>query len=176
MRGRADRPMFATVLDGLVEQGSLFLRLNSQFLFQNLCTLSVLAQSGRPLAGLDVELHQEAVGRLVHGINRQPAPAAGYSHLGHSLGTMATRQSLERAAQFSAEALALERLPVVECGAVTQRETGHKVVAIQGSCLLQRGKAGQTHLARWVAVCSARGQKATKSVHVEPEVIVAWKG
>jgi hypothetical protein len=40
-------------------------------------------------------------------------------------------EPLERTGQLPAEALGLEKLPVVEGDAVAQAETGHEIVAVQ---------------------------------------------
>src|SRR5215212_1708539 len=134
------------LLDSPVEQGRLFERGNAQLLVQYPYALPVLAKGGSALVGPRVECHEHPVGRLVQGVHGQLAPGVGYRRLPLAQRRTTTREPLQSTGQLLAQALGLEKLPVVEGDAVAQAENGHEIVVVQRNSLGQRRQASWAHL------------------------------
>ncbi len=69
---------------------------DTQLLVKDAHAFFVLAHSGRRLASARVELHQVTMGRLVQGIQRQPAPGIGQGRGMIALLAGAVRQPFQR--------------------------------------------------------------------------------
>src|SRR5215212_2635037 len=134
------------LLDSPVKQGRLFERGYAQLLVQDPYALSVLAKGGSALVGPCVERHEHPVGRLVQDVHGQPASGVGYCRLPLAQCPATTREPLQRTSQLLAQALGLEKLPVVEGVAVAQAETGHEIIVVQRNSLGQRRQASWAHI------------------------------
>jgi hypothetical protein len=161
----------AVLLDGLVDPGSLLQRGDAELPFQDAHALAVLAQSGGALPRPRVELHQPAVRRLVQGIQSHPAACIGNSSLPLFTRAEAEAEPLQRPCQLAAQLLALEELPVVEGGAVAQREPRQEVVAVERHRFGEWVKALGADLALRVAVRPALGQELVEAIHVDPDLV-----
>ena len=153
----------------LIEGRRLLGGCESQFLLEDARALLVLAQRGRPLAGLVVQLHQGAVGRLVQRVERQPAPGVRDGRLDLTLGTVSTHELLEGRCQILAQPFGLEELPLVEGWAVGQGEPRHKVPPIELDGLGERDQAVGADGVLGMAVFPPVAQPAAEPLHVHPQ-------
>src|SRR5262249_39431306 len=107
------------------------------------------------LARPGIQLHQEAVGRLMQAIKRKPPAGEGDRWLILSAGAMTARQLLQCAGELAAESLSLQILPIFEGIAVAQAKPGQKVILVQGDRLSQRFEAAWAGLASRVVMHAA---------------------
>ena len=151
------------------------LRLHTEFLRQHAHAFLVLAHGSRTVAGLGVEAHQGAVGRLVQGVQCQPAAGIGDcqvelppSRLGVDMG-----QLVQHRRQFALQRLALQKLPGVELRRIRQREAGQEVAAIDVGGQRQGLDAAITQMGRGMVVRGGRSEQAAKlgDVHVQTRLL-----
>ena len=118
-------------LDRLIEGGRFGLRGGAEFFCQQPDELLVLAQSRRRLSFEPVEPDQVALGDFVQGIEAHPAAGVGNRGGAAALLGQACHEPLEQGAQLEAEALGLEKLPIVKLGTVGEGKTGQKWAGIE---------------------------------------------
>jgi hypothetical protein len=111
------------------------------------------------------------VGRLVQGVEGEPAAGVGDGRLPLPPGGEAAREPLQRAGKLAPQALALEELPVVEGHAVAQAEARHKIVPVQRRRPRQRRQALGADLRLRVAVHTALDEPGVEAVHVHHDVL-----
>jgi hypothetical protein len=96
----------------------------------------------------------------------------GYGRLPLAYRTATTREPLQRTSQLLAQALRLEKLPVIEGDAVAQTETGHEIVAVQRNSLGQRKQAIGAHFCFRVTVLFALSKEVMKPGYVNPDSVL----
>ena len=109
------------------------------------------------------------MGRLVQGIQGQPAPGVGNGHLVLSQGAVSPHQPLQGRGQLLAEALGLEELPLVKGRAVAEAEAAHKVPPIQLDRLGQGPQALGADLGFGMAVPLPGPQQLTELGYIQPD-------
>src|SRR5947209_19119637 len=107
-----------------------------------------------------IELHKQAIGRLVQAIKGQPSPTIADGHLEIAHGTVARDQTFQYRRIITAHAISLKELPVVKVGTIAQAKASHEAFTIQFDCLCQRADTGGTHLAFAMPMGTTLGQQA----------------
>ena len=75
-------------------------------------------------------------------------------------------QAFQCAGQLVAQPFGLEKLPLVEGGAIAQAEAGQEVVPIELDSSIERLQAARADVGQGMAVSSATGQGLPKCCHV----------
>ncbi len=156
-------------LDSLVEQDCGFLGPDAELLLEYRGAFRILAQGRRALAGPGMEAHQLTMGRLVQGIEGQPAPGKADGWFELAVDTVPAHQSLQGIGQFPAQRLGLQELPIIKVGAILQAEAAQKVTPDQGHCIGQGSYTGGAGLRCRVPVGVALGQVLPELGHIHPE-------
>src|SRR5258708_38991657 len=103
-------------------------------------------QSSPALTTPYIQLHQQAMCRLVQAIQHQPAPGIGNSRFKITGGAITLHKPLKRTAKITAQAVGLKELPIAKARTIPEAETRQKIIIIQRHRLAERGPAGRTRL------------------------------
>jgi hypothetical protein len=163
-------PARFAIADLLVQPSRLRRRLDAQLAFENPYARLILSQCRSAPIGPGVEPHQLAVGPLMQRVQRRPAPRKGDGQSVVTLGTVTAYQSLKGGGQRLAKTFSLKELPLVECGAIWEAETGQEVAGVAGDGFGQGWQTINTDLVHPVAVGLAFCQTSLKAVDVQPEI------
>ena len=88
-----------------------------------------------------MELHDQALGRLVQRIERQPASRVSEGGIVFTSARQPLRQLLQRGGQLQPQALSLEGLPGIELDGICEGEAGQEVGAVQSHRFGEGGQA-----------------------------------
>src|SRR5690349_10525628 len=91
----------------------------------------ILLEGGGTLTRPGIELHETTIGGFVETIKGQPASCISDCGGEVGLAAMAQDQSLKHICQFASQSVCLEKLPIVEGGAILKVEASHEIVAIE---------------------------------------------
>jgi hypothetical protein len=82
------------------------------------------------------------------------------------------RQRLKSVGKVVAQGVGLVDLPVVKFRAIAQTETCQKIVLIERDCRGERLDARRAGFVRWMPMCLAFCEEATKNLHIDLEVLL----
>src|SRR4051794_35008750 len=106
------------------------------------------------------------MGRLMQRIEREPAPCIADGTLRLSAIPQIPRQAFERTAQFTSQALSLEKLPVLEGWTITQIESTEEIAGIEAHRFIQQGNTRLAHIRDCMAMRLASRKRPMKRIHI----------
>ena len=108
------------------------------------------------------------MGRFVERVERQPTSGVAEGGFIFLLAAVALHQLSQACRHRLAQAFCLEKLPIIEGGAVAQAEAFQKVATHQIHRLLQRLQTGGTDFVTAMPVGAALCQQSLKFQHIDP--------
>ena len=108
---------------------------------------------------------------FVQRIQGQPTPGVIDGLLDLGARHQGPHQTLERTRKLAPQPLRLEELPLVEGGAVAQREPGHEVTPKERGGLLERCHALGTDVVAVVPMAAAAPLQLGEALDVDPDVV-----